>query len=449
MTKGLLKSRTTKGILRKKALLACEPHKGEYWEIYKNYRNHYNKLIKAAKLLTLNKLIQKNAGNSKEIWRLVNNYINKRNLRSEEIQKLIIKDEEITEKREMAEKFNGYFTSIGKELTNNYNTGKYEFKKYLGEATSQKFKFKEVSQTEVLKTIKSLEPKRSSGYDGVSNLILKSIADGITIPLTIIINNSFRTKEFPSLWKIAKVVPIFKRGGKGIIGNYRPISLLPTMSKIIEKLMDAQLREYLDKENLLNEDQYGFRKGHETSHALIKTQDLILQARKNKELTIGVFLDLKKAFDTVSHKTLLEKIKHLGIDNSLLKSYLTHRRQYTDINGEKSNKRNIECGVPQGSILGPLLFLIFINDLQNSTNMKTILFADDTTLLASDRDAKKLIKETNNNLQKIKKWFEANGLTVHEQKTNFMVFNHTDGKEFDEKIIYGKTKLRKNRGNRG
>ena len=255
-----------------------------------------------------------------------------------------------------------------------------------------------------------------------------------------LMNTSIELKMVPEQWKMAKVVPIFKKGKEDDCGNYRPISLLPTISKIIEKIVAKQVIAYLENHNLFTKSQYGFRSGHETTHAVICAMKHITDALAAKKKVVSIFCDLRKAFDTVDHSILLHKLGYYGIDRDWFRSYLSNRNQYVDINGTRSSTREVTIGVPQGSILGPLLFLIFINDLDKCSNLKTILFADDTTLISESNSNENLISETNAELKKVENWFIANALSVHPEKTVVMGFN-SNNSYLDNKIELLNTKL--------
>ena len=201
--------------------------------------------------------------------------------------------------------------------------------------------------------------------------------------------------------KIAKVVPIFKSGDPRLPNNYRPISLLSNFSKIIEKVMHTRLSNFLEHNNLLSMSQFGFRKNHSTIHPMILLDNFVTDALNSKKYAMAIFCDLRKAFDTVNHTILLSKLEKIGIRNRELKwfkNYLSGRRQFVSVNGVCSSFLEVLLGVPQGSILGPLLFLIYINDLPGCSNFFTLLFADDTTLLAKADSPEELYSIANNEL---------------------------------------------------
>ncbi len=255
---------------------------------------------------------------------------------------------------------------------------------------------------------------------------LKKCCNSILNPLKHIIDLSFSTGTVPNQLKIAKVVPIYKSGDPKSPDNYRPIALLCNFSKIIEKIMYIRLMNFLTVNNIISESQFGFRSNHSTIHPMVLFSNFITQAFNNKNHAIAIFCDLRKAFDTVNHNILLKKMEKIGIKGMELewfKSYLVGRKQFVHILGINSNMVEITLGVPQGSILGPLLFLLFINDLPNSTLLKMLLFADDATLLAEGPDLDELFERVNYEFYKVNCYLRCNLLSIHPVKTRFILFS--------------------------
>ncbi len=439
ITRGIMISRRKKMQLYKVAI------KTKNYENFKTYRTIYNKTIKAAKYLYLQNKINEKAGNGKEIWKLTNNFINKTREPNERISKIVNDTKVITNETKICEAFNDFFCTVGEKLAKKLKTDRDTGGEITDSTISQdKFHFVETNEAEILKIITRMKPKVSTGYDNISNFIIKQLKYELSKPITYIINHAIKTKKFPDEWKIAKIVPLFKgKGSKEDTSNYRPISLLPTCSKIIEKVMEKQLREYLDSNNIITDTQFGFRAGHQISHIIMAAQDYITEARNSKEKVMAVFMDLRKAFDSVQHKLLLQKIKSTGINTELLNSYLQNRKQFTTIGSSKSKQRTIKYGVPQGSILGPLLFLLYINNLPTVIPGKTLLFADDASIFIKGKNETELINKTNSTLKLAHTWFVRNGLTIHTGKTNFMVFNDTDREKYNNKIILDNAKIKR------
>ena len=247
------------------------------------------------------------------------------------------------------------------------------------------------------------------------------------------------TGVFPSVLKTAKVVPVFKKVSKLNYSNYCPISLLSNIEKILEKLMYKRLYTFLDYNNIICDLQFGFRQQCSTSHALINITENIRTALDNGNIGCGVFVDLRKAFDTVDHQILLAKLNHYGIrgvPNYWFKSYLSNHKQYVPITGYECGLAAINCGVPQGSVLGPLLFLLYINDLNQAIKFCRVHhFADDTNLLCFGNSIKKLSKLVNADLKHLLNWLNANKISLNVKKTEMIILRSKQKKlEGDLKI---------------
>ena len=284
----------------------------------------------------------------------------------------------------------------------------------------QSMYFFPVTEDEILKIIAKLKNKKSVGMDGINVRVLKKAAHIVSPYLKTAFNKCVSEGVFPQSMKIAKVIPIFKAGEKNLASNYRPISILGNLSKIFEKVIHRRLMNYLEKFSILLENQYGFRKKKDSIQAATLLYKKIEENWISKVKTNCIFVDFRKAFDSVDHNVLLEKLYHVGIrgiSHKLLTNYLANRYQYVKIEDECSTMKQIKRGVPQGSILGPLLFLVYINDLgaDENWNSEVIKYADDTVMiekLHSNSDDKNLFQS----------WINNNAVDCNYTKTKFMVF---------------------------
>ena len=362
---------------------------------------------------------------SKRTWQTINELLNrKRNVN--DIPKTFISNEKILSGDvEIAEGFNKFFADIGPKLASGIPLSQKHFSAYLNQPCNENFIFANVNRPILEAALSKLKNKDSCGLDNISTKLLKFIAPSIMGILIHLFNLSFKSGFIPTCLKTAVIRPIFKKGDKTDFNNYRPISLLSAFSKLLEKIAATQVMRYLNKFKLLYEHQYGFRSKYSTEQPVIHFIDKIYKALNDSNYTLSIFIDLTKAFDTCDLDILLHKLHHYGfrgLSNLWFRNYLTGRMQSTCVRGINSSLQQLYCGVPQGSILGPILFIILINDLPNASNFFSLLYADDTTLQKTSNDLNVLFNSANVELSKIADWFKANKLTLNISKTKYMLF---------------------------
>lgn len=381
---------------------------------YSSYRNKLTSIIRARKTQYYSDLCSKNTSNAKEIWKCLN--------------QLLHRDKPSQSNFELIDpnKLNEFFAILGPSSVANLPPPVFSHTKYV-HPTLQSFSLFVVSETELSDTVNSLQNKSSSGFDGLSVKNLKVIYPHILKTLLSIVNKSFAAGVFPDALKIARVVPIHKGGDPSKLINFRPISVLSAVSKVFERVIFRRMISFINKYNLLSDSQFGFRSGHNTELAIIHALHRITSCLDVGNPTVGLFIDVSKAFDAIDHQILLDKLNLLGFRgsiHSLLKSYLSNRFQYIEINGVKSNLHKLIKGVPQGSILGPLLFLLYINDISNiSDNLHFTLFADDTTVLYSNPSLKHSLQSASSAFCIVLDWFNSNKLGLNIDKTHFIFFS--------------------------
>ena len=314
-------------------------------------------------------------------------------------------------------------------------SNKATFDTYLKKPNSSSFQFEYTDVPSVQNLIKNLKPKSSAGHDNISSKLLRQVGDIVAYPLSIIINQSLCTGIFPNRLKLSQVIPLYKKDDNKLFWNLRPISLLSSLPKVFEKVVLDQLYDYLIANGLLFESQYGFRKQHSTELAALELTGRIRREMDQNRIPFSVFLDLSKAFDTLNHHISLSKLEFFGIRSTALqwfKSYLTERQQFVEYQNVCSSTRELETGVPQGSVLGPLLFLIYVNDIHTVSNkVNFILYADDTTLTSplcsftrgAQNDVSHVSSQINSELLKISDWLKVNKLSLNVDKTKYIIFH--------------------------
>ena len=279
----------------------------------------------------------------------------------------------------------------------------------------------------------SLKTNKSTGYDDMSINVVKRVSGEIFLILKHIFNISLAKGVFPDNLKIARVTPVFKNGNNTLVTNYRPISLLPCFSKLLERIMNNCLYIFLLENNILYQKQFGFQNAHSAEHTILQLVNRITEAFSQAKNTLGIFIDLSQAFDTVNHNVLLQKLKAYGIQSENLKwfrNYFSNRKQFISYGDFKAEMKIVKCGVPQGSIQGLLLFLIFVNDLNNTTKvLDLVLIVDDTSLFCSDNNIRTLFETAGQGLNQTNYWFLANKLSLNVGKTKYMLFHKLTDQE--------------------
>ena len=391
---------------------------------YHEYKSSLQQQLKNTEKQYYNDLIEKNKTNMRKTWEVIKSVIGKKK-QSLKYSEFIVDGKTTNDPNVIANKFNEYFAHIGPNLAKNIPGNSTSFSQYLKKSYMESFFINNIKQNEIKDIVMSLKDG-APGIDGIPASVLKHSIDQIAMPLSHICQLSLNEGCFPSELKIAKIIPLYKANDPSLFNNYRPISLLSVFSKILEKIMYDRLYNYLMDMKILYEYQFGFQKNKSTYMALISLTDKLLAALDNGDICVGLFIDFRKAFDTVNHCILLDKLYHYGIRgiaHDWFFSYLQNRKQCVEFDNVTSTVIDMKCGVPQGSNLGPLLFLIYIYDLAYvSPELFAVLFADDSNFFCTGSDLSNVIDVVNRELCLIVDWLNCNKMSLNIEKTHFMIF---------------------------
>ena len=394
-------------------------------KLYKYYRNLTPIKICTAKRDYFKLKFERCTGDIKKTWNSINKIL-RPNVERNIISEVLVGDERISDPLLLPQYFNDHYTTVANKLAIKIPHSNVDPTE-LVENSCNSFVYFPTDCHEIKSIIMSFKSK-GGNINSIPNFMFKHVASEISPLLSDLINESFAKGSFPDVLKIARVIPIFKAGQKDVISNYRPISTLPFLTKIFERVVSVRLTNFFLRFGILSEQQFGFRKGRSTVDAVLRYTDEVYEALNYGQSVVSVLLDLSKAFDTVDHQILINKLNKIGIRGISLqwiKSYLTNRVQYVEINGKKSTEQPITIGVPQGSILGPLLFLIYINDMSKcSEKLSFVHFADDTTVFIRGASVAGIVPALNAELQKVDSWLCSNKLSLNLEKTVYMV--HTN-----------------------
>ena len=331
------------------------------------------------------------------------------------------------DKHHIADLFNKHFISIGEKLKNEIpNISIDPLENITSNGTCPRY---EPTDSTELHTIIGAMKNVGGGIDSINSKIFKNTYSSIINELVHLVNICLSSGTFPEILKIAIVKPVFKSGDKNIFNNYRPISILPYISKVLEKIIHKRIMDYLTENDILCKNQFGFQKSLSTYMPILLLQERVTKAMENGKLAVAIYIDLQKAFDTVNHNILIGKCEKYGISGSalnLLKSYLTNRKQCVEYQEVRSALEDVTLGVPQGSILGPLLFLLYINDLPNAcANSECLLYADDTAIIFESKNIVELQQTINDELRTLNKWLQSNQLSLNTKKTVYQLYSQT------------------------
>ena len=417
---------------------------------YISYKNCLNKIINNAKKMHYLRIFSDDK-NNKKTWQEINKLLNGNNSSNLHIESLKLNEVSVTDANLIADILNKHFSSVGDKMNNAFNSIADDTTFNIGDMPDElncSILLRKTNHSEISKIFDNLSDKNSAGLDKIPQKIIKLVKDKLTPAITYLINCSISDKTYPVCLKIAKIIPIYKSKDKDDFNNYRPISLLSVFNKIFERKLHNDLVPFIEKNEILFANQFGFRKFHSTIDALIKMHDYIIHNRRKNKKIIGIFLDLSKAFDSIDNDILIQKLLVYGVRgpfNDLIKSYLSDRKCLTSVNLVQSSVATIKFGVPQGSILGPLLFSLYVNDIKTlSNNAEINLFADDTNLFCTGNSYAEVIRSCNEVLKACSAWLYKNKLTLNVNKTHYVDFSKNKICDVDKVLKFNNASLTEN-----
>ena len=412
------------------------------YDQFLNYKKELQKKIKIArKNYYLNKF-ETCRGDSSSTWKLTNNILGRKN-KSKTPHTLLQDDDEITDKKEICNIFNRYFVNVGQNLADAIPNNNLDPLNYLGDRHLNSFCFLATTPQEVYNTIKKFDNKKSS-LNNVPIFIIKKISHIISPLLSDIFNHCINEGTFPDKLKMGRVTPLHKEGNLTDVSNFRPITSLSVFSKLFEKLVHKRMISFISRYNLIRPNQFGFQKNKCTSDAILEFLENVYDAFNENKHYLAIFLDFSKAFDTICHDILLKKLEHMGFRGPIhqwIKSFLLNRKQFVSVGDRSSEILDTKMGVPQGSTLGPLFFILYINDMSNTIeNLSIVHFADDSTLHTPLHRNMNIAPQINTKLSLVNNWLLANKLHLNMGKTKYMILNIKD-KPPDLNLVIGNSHI--------